>query len=220
LKAPLVEYYARRASEYERIYEKPERRDDLRALTRHLQELLAGEDVLELACGTGFWTQVIAPVIHSLVSTDASPEVLALARRKSYPTGRVRVELADAYTPGDIEGRFTAGFAAFWWSHVPRGDLPRFLAALHRRLGTGARVVFCDNRYVEGSSTPIGRVDAAGNTYQRRRLENGEEYEVVKNFPSATELKSIICGNGGAELSSLELMYYWCVTYRVSALSP
>src|SRR5712692_10327984 len=54
------EYYARRAVEYERVYAKPERQDDLARLRRLLQADLAGHDVLEIACGTGYWTTAIA----------------------------------------------------------------------------------------------------------------------------------------------------------------
>jgi len=48
--------------------------------------------------------------------------------------------------------------------------------------------VFFDNRYVEGSSTPISRRDAQGNTYQARKLDNGSAHEVLKNFPTEREL--------------------------------
>jgi ubiquinone/menaquinone biosynthesis C-methylase UbiE len=220
LSASLVEYYGRRASEYEQVYKKPERQADLQALTLLLQQLLAGEDVLELACGTGFWTEAIASVVRSLVATDVSPEVLALARGKRYPSGRVRLALANAHEPRDIEGCFTAGFAAFWWSHVPRDELPRFLGKVHRRLGRGARLVFCDNRYVEGSSTPLSRVDQAGNTFQQRRLATGDQYEVLKNFPSAAELNALIRAQGGADVSLQELTHYWCVSYRIGTITP
>lgn len=211
----LLEYYGRRAAEYERIYQKPERQPDLEALTALLQQLLEGEDVLELACGTGYWTAALASVVRSIVGTDASPEALALAQRKTYPAGRVRIELCNAYAPGSVPGRFTAGFSGFWWSHVPWELLPRFLGSLHRCLGPGARVVFCDNRYFEGSNTAISREDAAGNTYQRRRLANGEEYEVLKNFPAASELDRVLRSCGGTEISIDELAYYWCAAYRI-----
>jgi SAM-dependent methyltransferase len=220
LNPPLAEYYGRRAAEYERIYEKPERQADLHALTRLLQELVAGADVLELACGTGFWTQALAPVVRSLVATDVSPEVLANARRKPYRPGRVRIQPGDAYEPQSIEGSFTLGFSGFWWSHVPRETLPRFLRGFHRRLGPGARVVFCDNRYVEGSSTPLSRSDPAGNTYQQRHLANGDRYEVLKNFPSAAELNARIGDQGGVDVSLQELTFYWCVSYRIGTTTP
>ena len=68
----------------------------------------------------------------------------------------------------------------------------RFLNVLHARLEPGALVVFTDNRYVEGSSLPITREDADGNTYQERRLRDGTEYEVLKNFPEEAELRSLL----------------------------
>lgn len=219
MKQSLLEYYSRRAREYESIYDKPERKADLEALTSLLQNALAGEDVLEVACGTGYWTARLAQAARSICATDAAAEPLELARCKNYRSGRVRFELADAYTPGSIPGHFTAGFAGFWWSHIPREELSHFIDGLHRRLGAGALVVFCDNRYVEGSSTPVHRVDAAGNGYQRRRLGNGEEYEVLKNFPTPTELDWHLNRAGAAEISLTELTYYWCVTYRVSAVT-
>jgi SAM-dependent methyltransferase len=216
LRASLLDYYGGRAREYERIYQKPERQADLTTLTILLQNGVAGEDVLEIACGTGYWTERLAPVARSICAVDAAPEALELARGKQYPS-RVRLEQADAYLLGSIPGRFTAGFAAFWWSHVPLNELPRFLGGLHRRLGAGARVTFCDNRFVPGSSTPISRRDAAGNTYQRRRLDNGEEYEVLKNFPLAAELEDILRGEGVTQASLTELTYYWSVSYVVPA---
>jgi ubiquinone/menaquinone biosynthesis C-methylase UbiE len=62
----LQTYYSRRAREYELIYEKPERQSDLAQLKRILRSLLASQTVLELACGTGYWTQVIAEKAKSV----------------------------------------------------------------------------------------------------------------------------------------------------------
>jgi hypothetical protein len=50
------EYYARRAATYERVYFKPERQADLRAMEAWLGTPFAGREVLEVACGTGWWT--------------------------------------------------------------------------------------------------------------------------------------------------------------------
>ena len=44
--ASMVDYYARRAPEYERIYEKPERQEELRQLKEFIRNSLAGRDVL------------------------------------------------------------------------------------------------------------------------------------------------------------------------------
>ncbi len=175
--------------------------------------------MLEIACGTGWWTEVVAPAARSILATDANEEVLAIARTKSYPPGRGRFRVADAYDLGEVvrseapTGGFTAGLAAFWWSHVPRQDLPRFLAGFHAALAPGARVVFLDNRYVAGSSTPISRTDEFGNTYQLRRLEDGTEYEVMKNFVGEEEVREVL--RDLAEHETVERpKYYWLLAYR------
>src|SRR6185503_8315199 len=113
-----------------------------------------------------WWTERIAKIARSIVATDASEEVLAIARSKPLPPGLVRFEIADAFDPGSVAGSFSAAFAGFWWSHIPRDRIGAWLDALHGRIGAGARVVLVDNRYVEGSSTPVARVDGAGNNYQ------------------------------------------------------
>jgi SAM-dependent methyltransferase len=216
----LLDYYAERANEYELIYRKPERQSDLARLARELQASLAGQDVLELACGTGYWTRLYAPAAASVLATDLSPEVLGLARSKHYPPNRVRFAIADAYQPDRIPGRFTAVFAGFWWSHVPRERLAGFLAGLHHRFPSGTRVVFCDNRFVEGSSTPETRRDATGNTYQSRRLQGGAEYEVLKNFPPREEIGQTLHSAGAAEIRITELTFYWYVSYLTGNTAP
>ena len=52
-------YYAARAGEYDAVYEKPERQADLRQIEQWLPSALYGERLLEVACGTGYWTQFL-----------------------------------------------------------------------------------------------------------------------------------------------------------------
>jgi SAM-dependent methyltransferase len=214
----LLAYYAHRAHEYEQIYAKPERQIDLARVRTWLRQALAGERILEVACGTGYWTAEVASVAVAMVATDASPKVLLLAQQKEYPPDRVRFELADAYTLAHVAGTFTAGFAAFWWSHVPRERQTEFLASLHGRLGAGAKVVLLDNRYVAGSSTPIVRWDAPGNSYQHRRLADGTEYEVLKNFPTGPDLEAALIPVA-QDLNVMEFEYYWGASYRVASVA-
>jgi SAM-dependent methyltransferase len=212
--ARLIEYYGRRAQEYERIYQKPERQADLAVLHERVPAFFPGSDVLEVACGTGYWTRLLASVARTVLATDWGDEVLRIARSKDYPEGRVTFRRADAFALGAVGGVFDAAFAGFWWSHVERAALPRFLDGLHHRLAPGATVVFVDNRYVEGSSTPISRVDADGNSYQLRTLDDGSTHEVLKNFPSARELERAVAGRA-EEVDVMELPHYWCLSYRV-----
>ncbi|HSA69241.1 MAG TPA: class I SAM-dependent methyltransferase [Burkholderiales bacterium] len=209
-------YYARRAAEYEKIYDKPERQADLARLRNDIPALFKGERVLEIACGTGYWTPLIARQAKSVLAVDYNEETLAIARTKTYPKGNVRFQRADAYALPDWPEKFSACYAGFWWSHVPLARLDSFLNGLQTRLEPGARVAFMDNRYVEGSSTAISRKDAQGNTYQRRRLDGGSSHEVLKNFPTAPELRARL-GRFGTEVTFSGYEYYWLATYRIMA---
>ena len=203
-------YYAARAAEYDRVYEKPERQADLRAIERWLPPLFAGTRVLELACGTGYWTQFIAPVAEAVVAIDAAPETLSIARSRL--GANVELLVGDAYQPPADRGRFGSAFAGFWLSHVPRQRRREFLAGLGRVLSPGATVVLLDNRYVAGSSLPISEQDAAGNTYQTRRLGDGSLHRVLKNFPSQAELYELVVGLG-EQAAVVEFEYYWALRY-------
>jgi SAM-dependent methyltransferase len=208
-------YYARRAAEYEKIYDKPERQADLARLRAELPPLFKDERVLEIACGTGYWTPLIAAQAESVLAVDAVEDVLAIARSKNYPGLNVRFEQADAYAFPAWPEKFSACFAGFWWSHVPLSRLHDFLSGLHARLAPGSRVAFLDNRYVEGSSTPISRRDADG-SYQQRRLADGSGHELLKNFPTAEEMESHLAPYG-TEIRFLPYEYYWVATYRIMA---
>lgn len=208
----LLDYYARRAPEYESIYSRPERQADLRSLESLVARELEGLHVLELACGTGYWTQVLAAVAASVLATDGSPEVLAQARRKELPADRVTFRQLDAYCLPDSLPRLDAVFAGFWWSHVPRQQLSAFLSGLTAALGPGVKAVFLDNRFVPGSSTPLCRTDGQGNTYQRRTLSDGSAFEVLKNFPDAAEIQAAVAPFGG-DVEVTELEYFWGLSY-------
>jgi SAM-dependent methyltransferase len=208
-------YYARRADSYERIYAKPERQTELRVLEAWLPTCFAGRHVLEIACGTGWWTPHGARDAASWLATDLNPETLAVARHKALPDC-VRFAIADAYTLDGLSAQpFDAAFAGFWWSHVPIGRLPSWLTLLHARLQPGASVVMLDNRYVEGSSTPLSRRDAQGNSWQQRRLDDGSVHEVLKNFPTREEVLTLLA-SAARQAEWVEHPHYWTLRYQLA----
>ena len=211
--SPLTNYYSARAREYEQIYSKPERQADIEHLQKLLPRHFAGRRVLEVACGTGYWTQFLIREAKSIVAVDASPETLEIAAEKVWPPGRVSFRAADAYDlPQDL-GTFDAAFAGFWWSHIPVRDRRTFLRSLDQRLNVGATVVLLDNLFVERNSTPIAHRDADGNTYQRRRLNDGSEHVVLKNFSAEDELCADVSAFG-RNVQFTSLQYYWKLRYQ------
>jgi ubiquinone/menaquinone biosynthesis C-methylase UbiE len=174
----------------------------------------AGARVLEIACGTGYWTQFIAEVATCVRATDLTPETLSIAKAR---VARPHVEflIGDAYAPAQSSGRFDAAFAGFWFSHVPIARRDAFLSTLSAALDPGAKVVLLDNRYVAGSSSAISDRDADGNTYQLRTLADGTIHRVLKNFPSKADLLTL-ARRAGDDARVVEWQYYWAVEYMTA----
>jgi demethylmenaquinone methyltransferase/2-methoxy-6-polyprenyl-1,4-benzoquinol methylase len=220
----LIKYYAERAPQYERVYHKPERQADLQKLRESVTKTFVGKTVLEVACGTGYWTEIISHAAQAIVALDMNEEVLAFARSKPCARGKVTFICGDAFNLPPLPGGFDAALAGFWWSHVPKQRLGAFLAGLHAVLEPGAQIMLFDNGYVAGSTTPLSRKDsdgnpvshrdADGNTYQERVLDDGSTHQIVKNFPTTDEIRATL--DGIADEVKLEfLKYYWVVTYRL-----
>lgn len=211
----MLDYYKRRAAYYERVYHKPERQDDLRAMEAWMPAVFAGRRVLEVACGTGWWTPFGARQAKRWLATDLNPETMEVARSKAMPPC-VEFRTVDAYTLAETGSEtFDAAFAGCWWSHVLLQDLPGWLATLHAKLEPGARVVFLDNSWVQTSSTPLSRRDEAGNTYQQRTLDDGSSHEVLKNFPAPEEAFAVL-GPRARNPQWIDHVHYWVLQYELS----
>jgi ubiquinone/menaquinone biosynthesis C-methylase UbiE len=113
-----VTYYARRAPYYDDVYAKLERQPELIQLGQQIQATLSGKSVLEIACGTGYWTQVIAETAVQITATDINETMLEIARQKEYPGQNVAFQAIDMYAlkPG---GDYDTLFGGFIWSHIP-----------------------------------------------------------------------------------------------------
>ena len=162
LLAEQVSYYRARAAEYDDWWFRRGRYDngpewnaawfaEVAEVEAALERFDARGDVLELACGTGLWTQHLARTATRLTAVDASPEVIEL--------NRARVgDAAVAYLQADIfdlqlPGRYDECFFGFWLSHVPDERFAEFWDGVGRALRPGGRVFFVDSG--------IGRSDRA-----------------------------------------------------------
>jgi protein-L-isoaspartate O-methyltransferase len=208
-----VSYYRDRANEYDSVYQKPERQKDLAAATQLLQRIFRGLNVLEIACGTGYWTERIANTAASITATDINESMLAIARKRQYRHGSITIQTADLFSLPP-QRAYDAVFGGFIWSHILLQQLSHFCDTVIKLVRPGGLMVFIDNLHVPGSSLPIASTDEAGNTYQQRRLKNGSEYSIVKNFPSCSFIRNIL-SDRIADFNFTSLQYYWIVRCTV-----
>lgn len=187
----MKEYYGKRAQEYEQVYlrDDPFRQLELTQMTHKMQQLFKARDVLEVACGTGYWTERIGPAVHSVTGIDITEETLDIARSKGIENATILT--GDAYQLNDVPGQFNAGLANFWFSHVPKSEIDVFLDSFHARLGSGAVVFMADNQNISGLGGTLIHKFGDSNTYKLRELNDGTKYEIVKNYYDEAELRAI-----------------------------
>lgn len=209
----IVIYYQKRAEEYELVYQKTERQSDLSAIKKYLIQQFIDKSIIEIACGTGYWTEILSKNSRFIHAIDISSRVLSIAKKKSYPRQNVKYEIKDIRSLKSEVGEYEGLFGGFIWSHIPKEENPNFLKMAMNQAEAGAEIIFLDNKYVEASSTPISRTDKNGNTYQNRVLKSGEQFEVLKNFPRPTELESLAKATG-LTFEWVDFQYYWIAKFK------
>lgn len=162
LLAEQVAYYRAVAGEYGDYGAMP----GVSALGEVVEEFAPAGRVLELACGPGVWTPLLARHADEVTAVDASPEMLARAAARVGE--RVRWVRADVFG-WRPDGVFDVVFFGFWLSHVPRERFAEFWAMVAGCVAPGGRVLFVDDalrapeELVEGAgSSTIRRVDGGG----------------------------------------------------------
>lgn len=208
-------YYSKRASEYEQIYyrEIPERQQEIAEIEEYLIELVNGKSVVELACGTGYWTERMSRTARCVLSSDYSLEMIAEAQKKDYvcPTQFVQ---ADMYGMPVQRHSFDIAVFGFWFSHEPVQRYEKFFRLLKSFVKTTGQIWLLDNNSpAEGDQFKSTGTDEHGNNYKQRFLNNGEEYSVLKNYFEENQLKEIF----EAEFDIEDLIYkkyYWHILLR------
>ena len=185
----MTTYYKDRAKAYDQsmYFEKPERNKEIKEMEKLQKKWFENKTIIEVACGPGYWTEIISKKANKIFATDINNAMLDEARLKKFFCP-VEFIAADAYDLPFRNEYFNAGFANFWISHLLRKDLKRFLNGFHDLLKPGSKVFFCDNVTGQGTS---GKFIKRDNDTFRIRLLNDKPYKVIKNYYSKEELTKI-----------------------------
>src|SRR5205814_8227132 len=149
-----IAYYDARANEYDEWFLRRRRYDRGPALNRKwfdevgqvaaaLNAFAPTGQVLELACGTGLWTQRLAGYATHVTAVDSSDKMLALNRAR---VGEAKVDhlRADIFS-WRPDRQYDVVFFGFWLSHVPPERFDSFWDLVRACLRPEGRVFFVDS---------------------------------------------------------------------------
>ena len=193
-----LQYYRERAGEYDEWFLRQGRYDrgaahrkewfrEVGIVEEALRPALPDGSILELACGTGLWTKHLVGNGRHVVAVDASPEAIALNRRRLGDSVAEYV-VADLFSWSPTPGAFDAVVFAFWLSHVPEGRFEAFWRLVATALKPSGRVFFVDSLLDQASTaTDHAVLDTSG--VVERRLNNGQRFRIVKRFYEPREVE-------------------------------
>lgn len=184
-----VEYYRARAPEYDEWWQRqrsfdagPEQKArwdaEVDEVAGALDVFAPSGRVLEVASGTGWWTQRLAGYASELVCLDTSPETIERARTRAPGARFVCTDVFD----WEPDGSYDVVFFSFWLSHVPDERFEAFWSLVDRALTDEGRVFFVDNLRPAVTMTRQGR--------SVRRLNDGREFTIVKVYYEPADLES------------------------------
>lgn len=190
-------YYTARAPEYDEWWQRQGRYDrgadhnaqwftEIDAVAAALADFAMTGDLLELAPGTGNWTERLLPTANTITAVDASPAMIELNRAR-FPHAPITYHQADLFT-WQPDRLYDGVFFGFWISHVPRERLAAFLATVASALRPGGKLFLIDNLRESTATSPDQRLPELGEQVTTRRLNDGRTFQIVKNFFQPADL--------------------------------
>jgi ubiquinone/menaquinone biosynthesis C-methylase UbiE len=194
-----IAYYRARATEYDESLNltdnaPPEANDDpqtveFKALMERVRALPSVYSILELAGGTGIWTQLLAKVGQSITVVDASPEMIAINRDK-VQDARVEYVQADLFN-WKPDRQYDRVFFAFWLSHIPPERLDGFLDTVRAAVRPGGEVIIVDEFQVTAEELPLTE-----GIRQARTLMDGRQFTIVKVYYDPAAIREKLQARG------------------------
>lgn len=200
-------YYAERAPEYDEWWARAGRYDlgpegnrrwqnEVGEVTRFFESYELRGQALDVAAGTGTWTEFLARHTDEVTAVDGSQEVLAVNRQRLTNTGlidRVTYQQVDLFSWSPSRC-YDLVFMGFWISHVPHSLMEEFLSMLSGTLATNGRVLLIDSRV--RSDNPRQGTQTISDDIELRTLNDGRQSRIVKRFHSPDELTKMFARHG------------------------
>jgi 2-polyprenyl-3-methyl-5-hydroxy-6-metoxy-1,4-benzoquinol methylase len=167
-------------------------------------------DVLELAAGTGIWTERLVHTASTITAVDASLETIEINRAK-VSSANVSYVQADLFS-WKPERAYDAVCFGFWISHVPLERLDDFLHSVAAMLRPGGKIFFIDGQRTLGGNFAHDQPLAQNSQLTTRSLNDGRTFEIVKNYYDPIDLAAH-CTQAGFAITVRETSTYFLYGY-------
>jgi 2-polyprenyl-3-methyl-5-hydroxy-6-metoxy-1,4-benzoquinol methylase len=194
-----IAYYSARANEYDEWFYRLGRYDrgeelnqrwfkEIDTVKQALQQIGQAKEILELASGTGIWTQELLKIGKRITAIDASEEVIKINRSK-LNSPYVKYHQIDLFA-WEPDAEYDLVFFSFWLSHIPPELLDSFLLKVYKSVRVGGKVFIVDSRFDPTSTANNHILRDDGSIYKSRKLNDGQEFQIVKVFYQPDELQT------------------------------
>ena len=184
-------YYCARAKEYDEWFYRTGRYDrsleinqrwfnEVAVLKKASHNMGVVNSVLELACGTGIWTQELIKLGERITAVDASKEMIEINHNK-LNTANVEYQQLDLFS-WEPDKEYDLVFFFFWLSHVPPTLVDGFLRKVYKSVRPLGKIFIIDYRFEVTSTAKNHFLQNETEIYQRRKLNNGQEFQIFKIF--------------------------------------
>lgn len=149
-------------------------------------------NILEIASGTGIWTEAVIKTASALTAVDSSKEMLERCRSRLGTNPKIRYVVADFFDWFPDKEYDVVTFS-FMISHVPASKLDEFVLKLSRCMRPGGKIFFVDQ---QPQAIKNEELDQPDGEVAWRTLENGRRFKVVKHFYTPEEIQESFLAHG------------------------
>lgn len=223
-------YYSERAGEYDQWWLRVGRYDrgdeengvwfaEQDAVREAFAALDFSGDVLEIAGGTGIWTEWLASRARQVTVLDGSLEMIAINSARIDAAGyrgKVSWQQVDLFE-WQPQRQYDAVFMGYFLSHVPSERYDAFLGAIAASLRPGGVLAILDGRRDERSSSPDQPPPPETTEVMTRRLNDGRTFAIVKRYDDPPGLTTALARHGiRADVRTTDVHYLYATGVKAA----
>ncbi len=176
-----------------------------------------GEHVLELASGTGNWTQRIVKRVDRVTAIESSVEMVAVAIAKlGEESNKVRFVIKDIFD-SEMDATYDSVVFGFWISHVPRNRMAHFCSMVSKWLKPGGQLFFIDDKAPMEVASMVQDESSQIDRYELRDTAQGGNYRIIKNYYTSNVLEKLFSDQGMAiSVSSTNRFFQYATGFKLN----